>query len=105
MKTYQVMLPDEIAAVADRLIAAGKFDSVDHLMMYAVSQVEGEVARDDLIDNEWLRKELQAARDQSERGEVAPLDMTAIWTRVLQRRTEEKSPTIPVLVDANPFPR
>jgi Arc/MetJ-type ribon-helix-helix transcriptional regulator len=101
MKTYQVTLPDEFAAVVDRLIAAGKFDSVDHLMMYAVVQVEQEIDREELIDKDWLRKEIQKGIDSADRGESAPLDMAAIWARVERRLAEDKSETVHASRDAN----
>jgi Arc/MetJ-type ribon-helix-helix transcriptional regulator len=90
MKTYQITLPDEFAAFVDRMIAEGKFDSVDHLVLYAVAQVEDEIRLDDETDKEGLRKEIQKGIDQSKRGEVAPLDMAAIWAQVEERLAEEK---------------
>jgi antitoxin ParD1/3/4 len=80
MKTYQVTLPDEIAAVADRLVAAGKFDSVDHLMMYAVSQVEQEIDREEGTDQEWLKQQIQIGINQADRGEL--LDGPTVMARL-----------------------
>ena len=92
MKTYQITLPDEFAAFVDRMIAESKFDDLDHLFLYAVAQVEDEVHRDESIDQEWLRKEIQKGIDSANRGEVAPLDMDAIRKRVEARLASEKEP-------------
>ena len=85
MKTYTITLPDEFAAFVDKAVADKKFDSLDHLFLYAVAQVEDELCQDELVDKEWLRKEIQKGLDSSARGEVAPLDMAAIWERVKKR--------------------
>jgi antitoxin ParD1/3/4 len=80
MKTYQVTLPDEIAAVVDRLIADGKFDSVDHLMLYAAVQVEQEIDREEGTDQEWLKQQIQVGIDQADRGEL--LDGPTVMARL-----------------------
>ena len=90
MKTYQITLDDEFAAMVDRLVAEGKFDSVDHLVQYAVWLVEDEVARDADVDQDWLRREIQKGLDSADRGELAPLDMAAIRARAQARIASEK---------------
>lgn len=90
MKTYTITLPDEVAEMADRMVAAKKFDDFDHLVAYAVSRVDDEVLGDEHIDKDWLREQLRVAAEQSARGEVAPLDMAEIWAEVEQRLSEEK---------------
>ena len=69
MKTYQVTLPDEFAAFVDRMIAERKFDDLDHLFLYAIARVEDEMSCDEVVDQEWLRKEIQKGIDQLDRGE------------------------------------
>lgn len=90
MKSYTITLPDEFAAMVDRMLAEKKFDDANHLMMCAVAQLNDEVTDDDLTDQEWLRKEIQIGIDQANRGQVAPLDMDAIRARVKQRLAAEK---------------
>jgi len=92
MKTYQVTLPDEFAAFVDRAVAEGKFDSIDHVVLYAVAQVEAELRRDESVDREWLRKEIRIGLEQSARGEVSPLDMAAIHARVVARLAAKQEP-------------
>ncbi len=92
MKTYQIALPDEFAAFVDRMVAEGKFDSVDHLILYAVSQVEDEIRADEAIDLDELRRQIRVGTEQSARGEVAPLDLQAIWKRAMERLAAEKEP-------------
>jgi Arc/MetJ-type ribon-helix-helix transcriptional regulator len=85
MKTYTITLPDQIAEMVDWMLAAKKFDDLDHLMMYAVSIVEGEVRQDDEMTDEerdWLRKEIQKGLDSSARGEVGPMDFDEIDRKV-----------------------
>lgn len=90
MKTYQITLPDEFAEFMDRMVSEGKFDSADHLVLYAVSQVEDEMHRDEAIDLDELRRQIRGATEQSARGEVAPLDMPAIRKRAMERLAAEK---------------
>ena len=88
MKTYTVTLPDEFAAFVDRMIAEKKWDSVDHLVMYGLATVMGEIAADERMTPEEvaeLRREIQIGTDASTIGEVAPLDLNAIWAEARQR--------------------
>ena len=85
MKTFQVTLPDEFAAFVDRVLAEKKWDTVDDLVAYALMYVQSELAADESMDTEALRKAIQVGIDQADRGEVAPLDMAAVWERVQQR--------------------
>jgi Arc/MetJ-type ribon-helix-helix transcriptional regulator len=82
MRTYTIHLPDEFAAFVDQAVAEKKFDSVDHLFLYAVVSVADEVRQDDAVDKEWLRKEIQKGLDSSARGEVAPLDMARLRAKL-----------------------
>ena len=81
MKTYTITLPDEIAAMADGMIARGHFRDMDHLVMYSVSRTDGEVRADENMTEEeleWLRREIQKGLDSSARGDVAPMDFDEI---------------------------
>jgi putative addiction module CopG family antidote len=89
MKTYQITLPDEFAAFVDRMIAEGKWESADYLVMAGLSMVESGLTLEDSFDKEWLKKEIQKGIDSANRGELAPLDMAAIWARVERRLAEE----------------
>ncbi len=101
MKTYQVTLPDEFAAMVDRLVGGGKFESVEHLVMYAVSQVEEEVRADDRLDKDRLRAEVQKGVDSAGRGEVAELDMPTVWRQVERRLAEGQTEAARAAGDAN----
>ena len=90
MKSYQVTLPDEIAAFVDRVLAEKKWDSLDNLVAYALLQVESELERDKYIDCDALRKAIQIGIDQADRGEVAELDMKEVWERAMKRLAERK---------------
>jgi Arc/MetJ-type ribon-helix-helix transcriptional regulator len=70
MKTYTITLPDEVAEMADRAIASKRFESMDHLVLYAVAQVESELNLDAVADQEALRREIQIGIDQADRGEM-----------------------------------
>jgi predicted transcriptional regulator len=70
MKTYQLTLPDEFAEFVDRVLAEKKWDDVHHLMMYALSQVQDELAADAHVDIGALRKAVQIGIDQADRGEL-----------------------------------
>ena len=82
MKTYTVTLPDEFAEMVDRWLAAGKFASADHLMLYAVGLLDNDLAGDEGSDLERLRAEIAVARAQIDRGEARPLDVQKLRRRV-----------------------
>jgi hypothetical protein len=63
--------------------------------------VQDGLALEESFDQEWLKKEIQKGIDSANRGEVAPLDMTAIWARVEQRLAEEKQGAAHASSDAN----
>jgi Arc/MetJ-type ribon-helix-helix transcriptional regulator len=90
MKTYQVTLPDEFAAFVDRVLAEKKFDDVSHLFMYALGYVEAELEDEKHTDLGALRKAIQVGIDQADRGELAELDMNALWARVEKRLAEKQ---------------
>jgi antitoxin ParD1/3/4 len=69
MKTYQIALPDEFAAFVDRMIAEGKWESADYVVMAALARLMTEMEHDDTADREWLKKEIQKGIDQLDRGE------------------------------------
>jgi antitoxin ParD1/3/4 len=91
MKTYQVTLPDEFAAFVDRMIAEGKWDSVDYLVMAGLARLMTEVDHEEIVDKEWLRKQIQIGIDQLDRGEG--VDGPAFMAR-LREKLQEKVRTI-----------
>ena len=56
MKSYQVTLPNEIAAFVERVLAEKKWDSANDLIAYALLHVEAELKLDDTTDLAPLRK-------------------------------------------------
>lgn len=76
MKTYQITLPDDFAAFVDRVLAEKKWDDVDHLVMYALMQVQDELASDADVDIDKLRKAIQIGIDQADRGELVDGEIT-----------------------------
>ena len=59
MKTYQVTLPDEVAAFVDRVLAEKLYASFDELVECALSGVEAELAIDKHQDVDALRESIQ----------------------------------------------
>lgn len=66
MKTYTITLPDELAAIAEKLVADKKFDSFEHLMQYGLMLAENEIQMDEYIDVEKLRADIQAGFDSGD---------------------------------------
>ena len=92
MKSYQVTLPDEIAAFVDRVLAERKWDSVDHLVAYALLQVESEPTCDDAAELDALRKAVQVGIDQADRGEL--IDGPTVMKRLRDKlEAARKQPT------------
>jgi antitoxin ParD1/3/4 len=92
MKTYQVTLPDEFAAFVDRVLAEKKWDTLDHLIMYALMQVQSELEADADQDIDALKKAIQVGIDQADRGEL--LDGEAVMKRLRDKlEAARKQPT------------
>jgi hypothetical protein len=70
MKSYQIKLPDEVAAFVDRVLAGGTWDSFDQLVAYALLQVESELTLDDNPDIDELRKRVGVGIEEADRGEL-----------------------------------
>lgn len=85
MKTYQIALPDEVAAFVDRVLAEKKWDAVEDLVTYALGYVEAELEADSDVDIEALRKAVQIGIDQADRGECVELDMEAVLAKARAR--------------------
>jgi antitoxin ParD1/3/4 len=76
--------PADLQPYIDELLASGRYEHVSEIILEGVYLHR---------DREWLRqkkfeelkKEIQIGIDQADRGEVAPLDMDAIWQRVLEK--------------------
>jgi Arc/MetJ-type ribon-helix-helix transcriptional regulator len=90
MKTYQIALPDEVAAFVDRMLAEKQWETVDDLVVYGLLRVQDELRQDETTDLDALRKAIQVGIDQADRGEVAELDMNVIWERAMQRLKERE---------------
>jgi hypothetical protein len=76
MKTYQITLPDDVAALVDRVLAEKKWDNVDHLVLYALGSVGAELATDADVSGDELRKAVQIGIDQADRGELVDGEIT-----------------------------
>ena len=85
MKTYQIALPDEVAAFVDRVLAEKKWDAVEDLVTYALGYVEAELEADSDVDIGALRKAVQIGIDQADRGECVELDMEAVLAKARAR--------------------
>ena len=83
MKTYQVTLPDEVAAFVDRVLAEKKFDDLENLITYSLSCVETELEDQKHEDTDALRKAIQIGIDQADRGEGT--DGEVVMARLLAK--------------------
>jgi hypothetical protein len=73
MKTYQIALPDEVAAFVDWMIAERKFDDLDHLFLYAVTMVEDEVrpvCKDHLENGEEIHQHHLKPKDEGGKDDL-----------------------------------
>lgn len=92
MKTYQIALPDEIAAFVDRVLSEKQWDSVDSLIAYALLQVESEMSLDDPADFNSLRNAVQIGIEQADHGEL--IDGPSVIQRLRDKlNTARKQPT------------
>lgn len=83
MKTYQVTLPDEVAAFVDRVLAEKLWDTLDDLVQCALSSVEAELEIEKCQDIDGLRKAVQVGIDQADRGEGT--DGEVVMARLLAK--------------------
>ncbi len=93
MKTYQITLPDDFAEFVDRVLAEKRWDDVDHLVMYASTQAQDELASDADVDIEKLRKAIQIGIDQADRGEMVDGEVTMKRLRDGKLEAARKQPT------------
>ena len=92
MKTYQITLPDELAAFVERVLADKTWDSADHLFAYALLQTESELKLDNTTDLEALRSAVQIGVDQANRGEF--IDGPTVMKRLRDKlQAARKQPT------------
>jgi antitoxin ParD1/3/4 len=76
--------PADLQPYVDELLARDRFVHVSELIIEAVYlHRDLELAR--RHKHEELKREIQIGIDQADRGQVAPLDMDAIWQRVLEK--------------------
>jgi antitoxin ParD1/3/4 len=79
--------PPDLQPYVDEMLASGRYEHVSDIVLEAVYLHR---------DREWLRqkkydelkKEIQIGIDQADRGQVAPLDLDAIWQQVLEKLGE-----------------
>ena len=71
MKTYQVTLPDELAAFVDRMLAEGKWDSADHLVAYGLLRAQDDLEPGEGPDTDRLAEAVRVGIEQADRGELA----------------------------------
>lgn len=92
MKTYQITLPDDVAAFVDRVLAEKKWDTLDDLVMYALGTVGAELERDADTEIDALRKAVQIGIDQANRGEL--VDGEVVMKRLRDKlEAARKQPT------------
>lgn len=90
MKTYQVTLPDEIAAFVERVLADKTWDSADHLIAYALMQTEAELKGE--ATTEAVRNAVRVGIEQADRGELT--DGPAVLKRLRDKlEAARKQPT------------
>lgn len=92
MKTYQVTLPDKFAAFVDRMIADGKWDTVDNLLLCGVALIQNEFEAETDEGVGRLRELLKSAIDSLDRGEG--VEGEAVFARLLaELEAARKQPT------------
>jgi len=83
MKTYQVTLPDELAAFVDRMLAEGKWDSADHLITYGLLRAQDGLEPGEGPDADRLAEAVRVGIEQADRGEV--VDGPAVIDRLREK--------------------
>ncbi len=58
MKTYEVTLTDDTAALVDRMLEDGPWDSIDELVANSIGTLQEDVAADEDLDLDDLRAKL-----------------------------------------------
>lgn len=95
MKTYTITLPDEVAAMLDKAIAAGAFASADEMVLNGIVLADHASRAGEQLDKDWLLKELQLGVDQLDRGEGVdgPTFMAGLLERAEQKALAARQPT------------
>ena len=81
MTQVAIQLPDELSQFVDKSVKAGEYPSTDDFFISVVSmykeQVEERLSGDDEAKVESLRRDIQHAADQLDRGEGIEIDWDA----------------------------
>ena len=92
MKTFQVALPDELAAFIDRMIAEKQWDTVDDLVTAALLRVQEEVNEHAVANPDRVKNAVRVGMEQADRGELA--DGPAVFQRLRDKlEAVRKQPT------------
>jgi Arc/MetJ-type ribon-helix-helix transcriptional regulator len=72
MKTFQISLPDEDAALVERMLQDGPWESVDELFLNSLGTLQEDVIAEEAmnLDYDEVKRKLQEAGAQCERGVV-----------------------------------
>jgi len=88
MKTYQITLPDESAALVDKMLQDGPWESIDELFLNSIGSLQEDVEADDNIDIEELREKLLESVENHEQSETMVCNQVLHF---LNERTLNKS--------------
>ena len=70
MKTYQVTLNDESAALVDKMLQDGPWDSIDELFLNGIGTLQEDVAGDEYLDVEEIREKLRLGQEDIDAGRI-----------------------------------
>jgi hypothetical protein len=74
MKTYQVTLNDETAAMVDKMLQDGPWESIDELFVNSIGTLQEDVSADEHFDLDILRAKLQVGLDDIAAGRTHDAD-------------------------------
>ena len=89
MKTYQVTLSDDSAALVDKMLQDGPWESIDELFLNGIGTLQEDVAADEHFDLDVLRAKLQVGLDDIAAGRMH--DGEEVFAELMARFEEEPS--------------
>lgn len=95
MKTFQVTLPDEDAALVEKMLQDGPWESIDELFLNSIGTLQEDVLAEEAmnLDYDEVKRKLEEGIASLERGES--VDGEEYFATLLQRL--ESTEAAPVL--------
>ena len=94
MKTYQVTLPDESAALVEKMLQDGPWESIDELFLNSIGTLQEDVLIEEEmnLDYDEVRRKLQEGMNSLEKGDM--IDGEEYFADLVSRLESKKADAV-----------